>query len=78
MVCPVLLFEDFYHRLKVADVNGLAEDAVRVMVCNHFSDAWQERLVHWTVGVELGPASREWAVKRSTHDDQLTKCLAQP
>jgi hypothetical protein len=76
VISPVLLLEDFDHRLKVADVYRFAEDAFRVVVCDDFTDAGHEGLVHWTVGVELSSTGWERAVKRSTHDGLPAKCQA--
>ena len=63
-----LLLKDFNHRLEVANVYRLAEDAFRVVVCDDFPDARQECMVHRAIGVELGSARWERTVKRPTHD----------
>jgi hypothetical protein len=68
LVLSVLLFEDFDHWLKVTDVYGLAEDAVRVVMLNDGLDTRHEGLVHFAIGVVLGFTSREGTVKRFTHD----------
>jgi hypothetical protein len=68
LVFSVLLFEDFDHRLQVTDVYRLAQDAFRVVVLDDGLDAGHEGLVHFAVCVVLGFTSREWAVKRFTHD----------
>ncbi len=67
-VVSVLLFENFYHGLEVADVYRLAEDAFRVVVLDNGKNARHEGLMHWAVGVVLRFACRKRTVKRFTHD----------
>lgn len=66
-VYTVLLFEHQDHWLEVADVYRFGQYAFRVVVCDNFTDARHQRLVHWAVGVVLRFAAGEWAVERFRH-----------
>ena len=67
-VNAVLLLEHEDHGLEVADVYRFGQDALWVVVCDDFTNAWHQRLVHWAVGVVLRFTGGEWAVDGFTHD----------